>query len=278
MTPRLGLCIACVGFIILMVCTAATIAEIRYEEGPPENSWMNHGVWMRNISFVWVPVAIDFWGTPVGNLALLYLLYAGGLLGLTVMAVGLAMAGAGARVQGGAPRIALCIAGVGLLIAVLCAGTAVILDDSELVIGVFFGGRFDATLVRQGLWLLSGFVGFNLIVVGLITAGVFFLTRKPGKPVASVARAIPGLLRIIPADDTSEMRADRRLFVEDTLLVTVDGHLGKTSADHCSASRSNLIGGSNVTTRQPVPVLPSHIEILFGELAQGSQRLAGGVV
>src|SRR5437899_2493045 len=56
---------------------------------------------------------------------------------------------------------------------------------------------------------------------------------EPALPVeaGAVARTIPGLFGVIPVHDTAEMRAGRRPLVEGTVLVPVDGQLGKTPAD-----------------------------------------------
>jgi hypothetical protein len=182
MTPRTAQCVARVGLVMMVLCAAASAAtQITYVEGPPENSWGDNMLEMGMFPLFLLAVAVE----EETNLTLIgiLLLHAGGFLGLTVMAAGLAMAGAGARVKEGAPRIGLWVTVVGLLIAVLCAVLVVTLDMGiQRTFGPFGAWSADATMTLQALWLLAGFVGFNLVVVGMVTAGVLALTTQPGTP------------------------------------------------------------------------------------------------
>lgn len=195
MTPRLGLSVARFGFVIMVLCAAGTaITQITYVEGPPENNWGDNMLEMCMLPLFWLSVAIE----EETNFTLMgiLLLHAGGFLGLTVMAVGLAMASA--FVKGNSSRIGLCVAFVGLLIAVLCALHVVMLDMGihRLVDEPFGGWRSDAAAVRQALCLLGGFVGLNLVVVGLVTAGVLALTW-PLMPRQGLYIALAGLVIIV---------------------------------------------------------------------------------
>jgi hypothetical protein len=182
MTPRTAQCVARVGLVMMVLSTAASaVTQITYVEGPPENGWADNMLEMGILPVFWLAVAVE----EEANFTLIgvLLLHAGGFLGLTVMAVGLAMAGAAARVKECAPRIGFCVAVVGLLIAVLCAVHVVIFDLSiQRLFEPFGAWTADATMTLQALWLLGGVVGFNLFVVRLVTAGVLALTTQPGTP------------------------------------------------------------------------------------------------
>src|SRR4029077_18107683 len=108
MTPRLGHYVAGVGLLRRVLCAvAATVTQISCAAGPPENGWGDNILEMGMFPLLLMAVAIE--EEANFNLIGMLLLHAGGFLGLTVMAVGLAMAGAGARVKGGAPRIGLSV-------------------------------------------------------------------------------------------------------------------------------------------------------------------------
>jgi hypothetical protein len=79
----------------------------------------------------------------------------------------------------------------------------------------------------------------------------------------TVARTIPGLFDIVPAYDAAQVWAYGRVFMADTLFITVHRRLAQTSTDYGSRPSCNFIERINLATRQPVPKLADNIEV-FG--------------
>src|SRR5437588_13096332 len=78
-----------------------------------------------------------------------------------------------------------------------------------------------------------------------------------------MARAIPGLLGVIPVHDTIEMRAHRGSLVEVPALVTVDGDFTAPATDDCPLTRLDCTDIGKLAAGEIILVLLGDIGVLF---------------
>src|SRR4030088_645172 len=78
-----------------------------------------------------------------------------------------------------------------------------------------------------------------------------------------MARTVPGLLCIVPVDDTVQVSAYCRVLMDVAALVAIDGDLASTAADYRSFARLDDSDIADITRREVIPVLLGDVEILL---------------
>src|SRR5262249_25572147 len=96
----------------------------------------------------------------------------------------------------------------------------------------------------------------------------------PALEARAMTRAIPGSLGIVPLHDAAQVRAGGAVLVKLPMVIPVNGHLVKALAEDRTAAGRDIRDRANITSGQPVPVLPDHVQIFGGEFAGRLQGLA----
>src|SRR5688572_21996505 len=113
------------------------------------------------------------------------------------------------------------------------------------------------------------------------------LERVEGRPVQhlplraearSVTRAVPALLRAVPAHDAAEVRANRRADVERTVVAAVDGELARAALDDRAGAPLDRVERRELAGLEPIAVAAGGRQIDARVLADRPDRLARRIV
>src|SRR5688572_18543223 len=96
-----------------------------------------------------------------------------------------------------------------------------------------------------------------------------------GLKAGSVTWAIPGLLDRVPLHDAAQMRAERGSLVQRPAFVAVHRDFGGAAPEDCPFARSDFVHVMYLAGRDEVGILSGDVQVLFRELLDGAERLAG---
>src|SRR5687768_2612438 len=90
--------------------------------------------------------------------------------------------------------------------------------------------------------------------------------------------AIPGPFNRVPLNDATEMRTERRTFMQDAIVITMHGDFRKAPPDDGAFARSDLRDLVDLAGCDEIRILGGDVEVFFRKFLRRPKSLTGRVV